>query len=109
MGDQHVCILRNQLPLGPYLGSSFQVESPIVEPGLPGAAVEFDTVIGHFQVLEIDAVGQDLFTCFPVLLEAEIMVAGNDNLVEVGQGAQEIVEFSEIAQGPMAGQVASVD
>ena len=53
---------RHPVPLGPDLRTSFQVEHLIVEPRLPGAAVDLDAIDDHFLVLEIDAVGQDLFT-----------------------------------------------
>jgi len=37
------------------------------------------------------------------------MVAGNDDLVGVGQGTEEIVEVLYIVQGSVPGQVAGVD
>jgi len=109
MSDQYISVLRDQIPLGPDLGSSLQVESPIVEPGLPWAAVELDTVNDHFLVLEVDAVGQELLAGFPFLLEAEIMVAGDGDLMGVGQCGQEIIELPDVIQRSMTGQVAGVD
>jgi len=87
VSDQHIRILRDQFPLGSDLGTAFQVESPVIEPGLPGAAVELDTVDDHFLVLEIRAIGQELLAGFPVILETEVMVAGDDDLVGVGECA----------------------
>jgi len=97
--------VRDQLPLGLDLRTALEVESPVVEPGLPGTAVELDTVNDNFLVLEIGAVRQELLAGFPVLLETKIMVAGDDDLVGVGQCVQEIVEFPDIIQCPMTGQV----
>ena len=37
------------------------------------------------------------------------MVAGDDDLVRVGEIAQEIVKFPDVAQCPVAGKVAGVD
>lgn len=37
------------------------------------------------------------------------MVASDDDLVGVGQGAQEIVELPDVIQCPVTGQVAGVD
>lgn len=106
MRDENIYPLWNQIPLGPNLGSPLQVESPIVEPGLPGGAVELDAIFSHFFILEVDAVGKDFFTSFPVTLKAEIVVAGDDDLVWVGQCAEEIVEIPHVLQRPVAGQVA---
>jgi len=109
VSDQHVHILRDQFPLGPDLDNALQVESPILDPGLRGAAVELDTVDDHFLILETDAVGKQLLAGFSVLLEAEVMVAGNNDFVRVGQGAQEIVELPDVHQCPVTGQIAGVD
>ena len=85
MGDQYVRVFRDQLPFGLDLGSALEVKSPVVEPGLPGAAIELDTVNDHFLVLEIDTAGKKLFAGFSVFLEAEIVIAGDDDLMGVGQ------------------------
>ena len=84
MRDEYIYPLRNQIPLGPNLGASLQVESPVVEPGLPRAAVESHAFNCNFLVLQIDAVSEYFLTGLSVLLEAEIMVAGDDDLVGVG-------------------------
>ena len=67
MGDQRIRIHRDQLPLSPDLRVALQVESTVVEPGLPGATVELNPVDDQFLVLEIDAVGQKLLAGPPVL------------------------------------------
>ncbi len=37
------------------------------------------------------------------------MVAGDDDLVGMGQGAQEVVEITDVTQGSVAGEVAGMD
>ncbi len=37
------------------------------------------------------------------------MIAGDDNLMGVGEGAKEIVELDDVIQHAVAGQVAGVD
>ena len=44
MCDQHLRVFRDQLPFCPDFGPAPQVESPIMKPGLPGAAVESNAV-----------------------------------------------------------------
>ncbi len=109
MGYQHIRILRDLIPLGPDFGASLQVESPIVEPGLPGAAVESHPVNSNFLVLEIDAVGQDLLAGFSVSLKTEIMVAGDDDLVGMGEGAKKVIEINDLFQCSVIAEVAGVD
>jgi len=106
---QHVCILWDQLPLGSDLRAALEIERPIVEPGLPGTAVELDTVDDHIQILEVNAIGQELLAGFLVLFKAEVMVAGNHDLVGVGQGTQEVIELFDVIQSAVPGEVAGVD
>ena len=84
MSDQHICVRWDQVPLGPNLVSPLQIESPIVEPGLPGAAVEFHPINDYLLVLKIVTVSKEILAYFSVILKAEIMVAGDDNLVGGG-------------------------
>ncbi len=109
MGYQHVRILRDQIPLGPDLGSSLQVKSPIVEPGLPGTAVELYAINCDLLVLEIDSVGEGFFTgCF-IFLKTEIMVAGDDDLVGMGQGVEKIIKINDLFQYAVIAEVSSMD
>lgn len=43
------------------------------------------------------------------MITAEIVVAGDGDLVRVGQGAKKIVEIPHVIQHPVASQVAGVD
>ncbi len=109
MGDEHIRSFQDLIPLGPDLCPTLQVESPIVEPGLPGAAVKLDAVDDDFLTLKVNTVGQEHLAGILVTLESEVMVAGDDDHLGVGQDAQKIVELPHVIQGSAAGQIAGVD
>jgi hypothetical protein len=51
MGDQDICIFGYEIPLGSDLRTALEVECPIEEPRLPGAAIEKDPLDGHSLIL----------------------------------------------------------
>jgi hypothetical protein len=92
MSDQDIHIWGDQLPFLPEGRAAWQVECHIAEPGLPGAAIEFNSLQGHSFVLQIDCLGQSRPACGGRFLKATIMIAGDDDLMAMRQGAKKIVE-----------------
>ena len=62
-------------------------------------------VMGTFQCVFQQAA---FFYAIMVILKTEIMVAGDHDLVGVGQGAKKIVELLHILQDTVPGQIAGV-
>jgi glycosyltransferase involved in cell wall biosynthesis len=99
--DQHVDSRGDQIPLGLDLLASRQVERPVVELRLPGRAPDPQSLDRHLFVLQVvDACVLEPFGRYAIVLEAEVVVAGNDHFVRMrhrlqpGQGLGNLGQFA---------------
>ena len=86
-----------------------QVERPVVEPRLPRAAVEPDPRQRHSLVLKIETARQGRLGRLALLLQAPVVIPGDDNFVLMWQRIQPVGEIGQFLQLPAAGQVPGMD
>lgn len=87
VGDEDVAAVGDKVPLCFDLRASLKVEGPIEKPGLPRAAVEMHAVDGEALILEVACVCEPGQRVFWHGLKAPVMVASDDDLVRVWEGA----------------------
>ena len=109
VGDEHVRVPGDELPFLTNRRTTVQVERPVEKPWLPGAAVEFYPSDHHCFVFEVDRVGQQTARLFRLLLETEVMVAGDHDPMLERQRAEVPIECPDLGDGSTFGEVAGVD
>jgi hypothetical protein len=70
-----------------------------MEPRLPRASIEVDTINYHRLILEIDRVGEECSGGLLILFKAEIVVASDDDLHRMRTSSQECIEVPEFFEG----------
>lgn len=89
MRDEDVHVFGNK---GPFLSeptSAVEIEGPVPEPGLPGAAPDLESLDLDAAVAQVGDVGRD--ECFRhtgIALEEEVVIAGDEELVLVRETAE---------------------
>ena len=96
--DQDVEPLGDAVPARLERFAARQVEGPVHEGRLPRRAVDAQALDLAQLVLQVDGVGDERARRLGLALEAEVVVAGDDDLVLVRQRAQVLVEAAELAR-----------
>jgi hypothetical protein len=78
MRYQDIDIIGYQLPPGPNFRPALQVKGPIIKPGLPGAAIKGNASQGDGLIEQIGTIRQQWFGLLRLILEAKVVVSGND-------------------------------
>lgn len=109
VGDEDVDGFGDEGPLLFEGFSSGQGKSPVHELGLPRAAVKKDAVNHDAFIFKIMSVSQKSAGFSALSLQAEFVVASDDELVLEGQAPKPIIEVFKFIEGAGVGEVSGVN
>ena len=113
MGDQDVQTLGDQVPFFLDGLPSIKVESPVEEPRLPWATINFQPLNGRGAVLKVDDLGlafiadqtlvKKSLRHHAIFLEQPVVIPGDENLVLMGEGTKPHTKCSNLIHAPELG------